>query len=821
MQFLVLTRSGDQLAVIDDYKSFELKERAYQQSSLKLTIDPSSQGSKELITDRFIVVNDEDVPTAFIIEQRESSMEMPGQHDVRCKEAGLFDNRVTIPDSGESHDTFTGSAESAQKHYILRNVGDQAHIERRLPNFGVEADGARGSQVTVRSRYQTLAKVLQRIGTASGAGWRTVYNRSSKSFEFRTMISVDRSADVILSIDMDSLTSERILIDQTEHRNHAIVGGQGQGSDRNIEEVWSGDPDSIYRQLSLDLVPMGYWRLGEESGSSIAYDDAGGLDGSHVGSVLLGVSGALAADDDTAANYPDDTSHSVVPIRVGAVGSFKAWVNVDAWTDTLAHGVFQSGDNELTNYAGWLALFRYSDTSQTFYYRIVNDAGTIVDIKFPYTDFFPTSGYAFVVATWGNGAMEIYVNDVLAGSRTDLGTYSGDQSGNNSESSRIAYGHQSAGNDTSIDEVALYDRKLTSDELTDLYEAGTQETGPIEWNRREAFLDARDIDLGDLAALRDRGEEGLNAAKVIESFEVDVHTLGSFKYKEDWNLTDLVRVRSIVEDIDKPMRVITVTTAYTRGSIDQTVELDRPWPTIEDRINGSVGIGSAGEGTVDIGVIDHTHPYIETAGDTATGLVDFSGGWYANAGSVLQSNGWDSTNYDAAPPADWPSGMSVLQVNNSDGASWPGNGYCFVNMVSAGYRSHQIAVDTSGSTYTRTYTSSGWDPWFPMKYDTGWSQLTDFQNGWEDYGGTEFGCYARRTSDVVNIKGLTRYGTFDTVALVLPLRFRPSHRQVFCTQDGAGQGRTDIRVDGSVYIASDHDSNSWVSIACSYIGIGL
>ncbi|MCJ7692985.1 MAG: hypothetical protein MUO22_06170, partial [Sedimentisphaerales bacterium] len=50
------------------------------------------------------------------------------------------------------------------------------------------------------------------------------------------------------------------------------------------------------------LNPLGYWRLGESSGTT-ATDRAGSYNGTYSGGVTLGTTGALSGDSDTAASF--------------------------------------------------------------------------------------------------------------------------------------------------------------------------------------------------------------------------------------------------------------------------------------------------------------------------------------------------------------------------------------------------------------------------------------------------------------------------------------------------------------------------------------
>ena len=67
---------------------------------------------------------------------------------------------------------------------------------------------------------------------------------------------------------------------------------------------------------------------------------------------------------------------------------------------------------------------------------------------------------------------------------------------------------------------------------------------PAGFDRREAFLDARDVELGETTVLAQRGDAYLAATGAETSLEADVHQYGGFRYREHWDVGDLVTVRN-------------------------------------------------------------------------------------------------------------------------------------------------------------------------------------------------------------------------------------------------------------------------------------
>lgn len=161
------------------------------------------------------------------------------------------------------------------------------------------------------------------------------------------------------------------------------------------------------------------------------------------------------------------------------------------------------------------------------------------------------------------------------------------------------------------------------------YKGGTEPTG---WNRAEVFVDARD--LNDTSALQTRGDATLQDAQVDDRFEANIYAFGPFRYQGNWDLGDIVRVRNVEWGIDRSMRVVSVTVAYSaqRGAEPEiTVALDKPWPTLADRDQNSARStgGAAAHGAVDYHSENHAarhalggpDPITITAGQIAPGAV--------------------------------------------------------------------------------------------------------------------------------------------------------------------------------------------------------
>ena len=170
--------------------------------------------------------------------------------------------------------------------------------------------------------------------------------------------------------------------------------------------------------------------------------------------------------------------------------------------------------------------------------------------------------------------------------------------------------------------------------------SGSEPTG---FDRREAFLDARDVELGETTVLAQRGDAFLAATGAETSLEADVHQYGGFRYREHWDVGDVVTVRNAERALSYPARIVEVEKAFERSAAAPTITatLGRPFPTLASQ--ASTGRAAA----------------------TADGAVSAASGGVPVGSVVL----WPAP----APPTDWLTcdGASLLRSAYPDAVRRP------------------------------------------------------------------------------------------------------------------------------------------------------
>lgn len=94
-----------------------------------------------------------------------------------------------------------------------------------------------------------------------------------------------------------------------------------------------------------------------------------------------------------------------------------------------------------------------------------------------------------------------------------------------------------------------------------------------------------------------------------------------------------------------------------------------------------------------------------------------------------------------------------------------------------------------------------------------WTAVS-FVNGWVNYspGGWEEAQY-RKVGDVVQLRGMVKDGTFNSIMFTLPVGFRPPLNHMFTAVTPGGVTRFDIYSSGG---CQNYGSNTWYAFNASF-----
>lgn len=214
-------------------------------------------------------------------------------------------------------------------------------------------------------------------------------------------------------------------------------------------------PSMRYRDAVLYASPLAYWRLGELSGAVAADETGNGRVGAYVSAPTLGVAGAVSGGNTAVALNGTTQKITVASTALNLTAgplSVAAWVNLSSGSsDAGIAGVGYTNGYQLNWHNGGGIYF------------YIGGGGNAANINYS------SSGWHFVVGTWdgsiaANG-IKLYIDGELVAQGTAGVTV------------LSATGFQIGQNTTyfngSVDEVAVFSRALSADEIAGLYAART------------------------------------------------------------------------------------------------------------------------------------------------------------------------------------------------------------------------------------------------------------------------------------------------------------------------------------------------------------
>jgi len=248
----------------------------------------------------------------------------------------------------------------------------------------------------------------------------------------------------------------------------ASVGGQaaggmaagGMGAGGIAAGGGGANASQIYAAAVLADDPVAYWRLGEAPGSATAANSMGAPDGTYVGGVTRGAEGIFGASGDTAAEL-DGASGSV---EVGDFFDFAGQVacSIEAWVrpTIIEVEIRRIVNKEVADGVdGWDVSVSTDSGLRFDRYAVGTRDQAIVAPP-------ATGSWNHVVATYDGSEMCIYVNAnpvcasaSLSLTDTNAALFIGSRGG----TERHFQG--------TIDEVAIYDHALSSDQIANHFAA--------------------------------------------------------------------------------------------------------------------------------------------------------------------------------------------------------------------------------------------------------------------------------------------------------------------------------------------------------------
>lgn len=237
---------SDPLGILDLAQKIVVHRRLRGIDTIEIELDERAVRDADLLVLQntlYLPLLDADAPLAFLLEQvardddaQKRAMIVSG----RTLDGIALGGRLCWPDPANYPNDTTGydkqtsvKAETAIKHYVEKNAGPTAHVDRRVPGFVVATDALRGATVSAAARYQFVLDQVIEIALSADLGWKTTFEVAT-GHTFEIIVPTDRSASVFFDFEFDMLQRIEEVESVLDSKTIAVVAGQGEGTERDV-----------------------------------------------------------------------------------------------------------------------------------------------------------------------------------------------------------------------------------------------------------------------------------------------------------------------------------------------------------------------------------------------------------------------------------------------------------------------------------------------------------------------------------------------------------------------------------------------------------
>ena len=242
MEALIMNKDFKSVAIIDDYESFIWTDRYTGYGDFELYA-PVSAAFFNFTKDGYYIWSAESEHLMIIEKNDIESDAEDGSHVTvtgRSLES-ILDRRIIWTQT-----TLSGSLQDGIRKLLTENVIQPSDEKRRIPNFVFkESTDEAITKLTVDAQYtgDNLYDAIKSLCETNELGFKVILNSDLK-FEFSLYFGTDRSYNqkklpyVIFSPNFENLVNSNYYESSAELKNVALVGGEGEGSDRKFKSIY-------------------------------------------------------------------------------------------------------------------------------------------------------------------------------------------------------------------------------------------------------------------------------------------------------------------------------------------------------------------------------------------------------------------------------------------------------------------------------------------------------------------------------------------------------------------------------------------------------
>ena len=253
----VLDKNLELLGIIDHYKSLIWSNRYSKTGDCELYLGASADALQLLAIGNYLVRLDDDMICRIKKIEIDTDAEDGNYLIVTGKDAKDYLDQRIIWDT----ETCNGNLETFVRGLVTGAVISPVNADRRItkPNggtlFALAAASGLSIMVSEQVSYKGLGEKIREYCQAYQLGYKAAVDLVNGQVKFSLYAGMDRSGVVVFSEEFDNLISTKYTQDDTDLGNVALIGGQGDGSDR-IMDVYGAAAGADRYELFVDAKDM-------------------------------------------------------------------------------------------------------------------------------------------------------------------------------------------------------------------------------------------------------------------------------------------------------------------------------------------------------------------------------------------------------------------------------------------------------------------------------------------------------------------------------------------------------------------------------------
>lgn len=246
MELYVVNNEFQTIDILDDFKSLIWTKRYSEFGDCELYISANLKNFT-MIRIGYYLVKSDDPDMICRVESIELNTDSEnGDYltviGLDCRH--ILNQRIIAKQTNHS-----GTVEEFIERLIAENITYASNPYRRIPNFRVGESLGLQDQIIQQVTYDNLGEKIIELCKTFGYGSKVKLD--GIMFTFELYVGKDRSYNqsvnnqVVFSPDYDNLKTSKFLNDAMNYKNSALVGGEGEGVDRQIVEYNLLDGEGI------------------------------------------------------------------------------------------------------------------------------------------------------------------------------------------------------------------------------------------------------------------------------------------------------------------------------------------------------------------------------------------------------------------------------------------------------------------------------------------------------------------------------------------------------------------------------------------------